>query len=488
MLVVATMVGGGFVDPSDAQLGLTTSSTIELGPVPTTVAPSLTAAGRVAYVTPTGDVVVAAADGSNPITIGTGAVANGSGLSPLAWSPAGDRVAFVRDDRALVLASADASEPPLIAATDAIVTPGASERILSFDVTSSAVSYLQAGVNGSSQAAVAIYDGASKGEIVPLTDPATRVPEEFSFSPLDPVLFLQSRSADTGLSLPIAVVDPFNHTPYPSPLNVRDPVFAPDGGKVYGVIELGGSQLASIDVVNAKIEILRDQDRICSPQPSPDGNRIAYGAGKSCSELWVMRSDGTGAKRVAKLTGRGTFATGTISWSLDGTVVSHAACRAGSDDVSTCGGQYIDIDVTSGAITRRAEARSVLREYRPLIKPLKATVEMRGPIRYDGGMVVRSNTAPQLLQKPRDAAVEVHAIDDRDERRSFDLRLLTTKDSLYMVGSIHIQDPEAGFDQEVLIFGQLLVQSYRHGVFRGIWIRTSSMPFKSGLIDLTVYR
>lgn len=488
VLLAATLTGGGFGDPSDAQLGFGPSSTIALGEVPTSVAPSLTAAGRIAYVTPGGDVVVAAADGSDPLTVGAGAVVNQSGLAPLAWSPVGDRIAYVRNDGALVLASTDAEQPPIIAATNAVVSPTASEKILSFDVTSTAVAYLAAGVNGAPHAAVALYDGPSSGEIVPLTDPTTRIPEEFRFSPLDPVLYLQSRSADTGLPLPIALVDPFNHSPFDSPLNATDPTFAPDGSKVYGVIELGASQLVSINVVDAKFELLRDQDRICGPQPSPDGNRIAYGAGKTCNELWVMRSDGTDARRVAKLSGRSTFAGATLSWSLDGTVLSHAACRLGAEEALSCGGGYLDVDLTTGVVSRRAEAGSVLREYRPLIKPLKATIEMRGPIRYDGGMVVRSSQAPQLLQRPRDAVVTVHAFDDRDERRAFDLKLLTTTDSLYVNGTIRIQDPAADFDEEVFVFGQILVQSYRYGVFRGIWIRSSSMPFKTGLIDLTVYR
>lgn len=488
VLVAATIAGGGFVDPSAAQLGVGTSSTIDFGPVPSTVAPSITAAGRVAYVTPGGDVVVAASDGSNPRTIGTGAVHNARGLSPLAWSPVGDVVAYVRNDHALVLASTDGGEAPVIAATDAVVTDDATEKILSFEVTGTAVGYLRSAVNGTTEAAVAVYDGPSKGKIVPLTDPTTRIPTEFRFSPLDPILYLQSLNADTGLPLPAAVVDPFNHTPFPSQLSVRDAAFAPDGSAVYGVVDLGESQIVSLNVVTGDVEILRTQDRICNPEPSPDGNRIAYGAGKTCNELWVMRSDGSGAKRILKLPGRGTFDAGLLSWSLDGTVVTHAACRAGADLAVNCGGAYLDVDLTKRSVTHRADAGSVVREYRPLIKPLKATIEMRGPVKYQGGMVVRSQGAPQLFRLPRDTTVKVNALDDRDERRSFDLNLLTTHDSLYVTGTLHISDPAANFDEDVFIFGQVLVQSYRHAALRAIWIQSTSMPFKTGIVDLTVYR
>jgi len=397
-------------------------------------------------------------------------------------------VAYVRDDRALVLASTDGSEAPVIAATDAVVTPDATEKIRSFELTGSAIAYLRAGPNGAAEAAVAIYDGPSKGKIVPLTDPTSRIPTEFRFSPLDPVLYLQSLNADTGLPLPAAVVDPFNHTPFPSRISVRDAVFSPDGADVYGVVELGESQIIGLDMVSGDVEILRDQDRICNPEPSPDGNRIAYGAGRTCNELWVMRSDGSGAKRIAKLSGRNTFEAGQLSWSLDGTIVSHPACRAGTDGAVSCGGAYIDVDVPTGKVIRRADAGSVLREFRPLIKPLKSTIEMRGPVKYQGGMVVRSQGAPQMFRLPRDTTVKVNAIDDRDERRSFDLNLLTTKDSLYVTGTLHIRDPKAKFDQEVFIFGQVLVQSYRHASLRAIWVQSSAMPFRTGILDLTVYR
>jgi hypothetical protein len=492
VLVVATIIGGGAADPSDAQLGGVTSSTIARNPVPTTPAPSLTSAGRLAYVTPTGEVVVADSDGSSPVTIGTGAVADANGLAPIAWSGGGDLVAYVRNDGALVLASADASEAPIVAATDAVVSAQAQERILSFDSTGTGVAYLEAGVNGTSQAAVAVYDGPSSGTITPMTDPATRIPTAFEFSPMDPALFLQSLDADTGANLPLAFVDPFSRTPFSASIGVDDPAFAPDGAFVYGVISSGLDQLARVDIQTAQVEFIRNQEQICHPQPSPDGTKVAYGAGRVCNELWVVNADGTDPEMVARVVGQGnTFAVGSFSWSLDGATVTHAACNRTTGGKVTCAGPYVDIDVASGKVTRRAVAGAVEREFRPLIKPLKVKVKISGPLRYDGGMVVPTgsdNEAPQLTQLPRDAIVKVKAVDERDQRRSFDLELLTTQDSRYMTGTVHVVDPEAKFDQDITIFGQILAQSARYAVFRGIWVRTSSMPLKSGRIDLTVYR
>jgi hypothetical protein len=491
-LVVATVVGGGVADPSDAQLGGVTSSTIARNPEPSTAAPSNTSAGRIAYVTPSGNVVVAESDGSDPLNIGTGAATDSHGLAPLAWSGGGDLIAYVRTDGALVLASADGSEPSIVAATDAVVSAQAQSRILSFDSTGTGVAYLEAGVNGTSQAAVAVYDGPSTGTITPLTDPQLRLPTAFEFSPMDPALYLQSIDADTGKPLPLAFVDPFNHTPYSSSINVADPEFSPDGAFVYGVINSGLDQLARVDIQTADVQFIQDQEHICHPEPSPDGTKVAYGAGDRCNELWVVNSDGTDPSMIVRVVGQGnTFAVGSFSWSLDGAVVSHPACNRGPGGSVTCAGPYLDIDVATGKVTRRAVAGSVQREFRPLIKPLKVKVEITGPLHYRGGMVVpigSKSQAPQLTQLPRDAIVDVVATDERDDRRSFRLQLLTTQDSRYVVGTVHIVDPAERFDQQVTVFGQILAQSSRYATFRGIWLRTSSLPFKSGRIDLTVYR
>ncbi len=38
------------------------------------------------------------------------------------------------------------------------------------------------------------------------------------------------------------------------------------------------------------------------------------------------------------------------------------------------------------------------------------------------------------------------------------------------------------------VIGSIVVQSYRYATLRGIWLQTSSMPFQSGRIDVTLYR
>src|SRR6516225_3468424 len=86
-VILTVFIDGGTPMASAQNLfGLTTTTrsgsttTIDIAHIP--VQP-----GRVAFVTPSGDVVVAQSDGSLPLVVGHGAVATSSGLSPLAWSP-----------------------------------------------------------------------------------------------------------------------------------------------------------------------------------------------------------------------------------------------------------------------------------------------------------------------------------------------------------------------------------------------------------------
>jgi len=236
---------------------------------------------------------------------------------------------------------------------------------------------------------------------------------------------------------------------------------------------------------------LQDQDRICHPEASPDATKVVYAAGKDCSEVWIIDADGTHPKEVARSGGgRVGFSVGDFSWSLDGSVVSHAACQYVSGDSGKirCGGPYVDVQVSNGRVRRRAEAASVVREYRPLIKPLKVSVTIAGPVDYSGAMLVPAQPAGKLLQAPTSATVTATLTDQNDPDRIFDLKVLATPNSTYVVGTLHVTDPKKHFDEQFMVFGQVAIQSYRRALMRGIWIQTSSMPFTSGRVDLSIYR
>ena len=488
-LLVAVTAVVGVTTPTGAQVGPTTPASPTVTPTTTPRSGSAGATaspGRIAWVTPTGDVVVAESDGSSPVTIGSGAAANAVGLSPLAWSPGGSQVAYVRTDGALVLASASGQGEPQIVATDAVVPPGAGENLLSFDITGASIAYVARGANGVAQAMLAFYDGRPDPPR-PLSDPSARVPLEIQYSPLDPYLYLRSADVETGRELTIAVVEPFTGVSTPSPYSVDDPVFAPDGKVLYGVVTaLGEQQLARLDSTTGRVAVLTQHERVCKPSPSPDGALVAFGAGPQCDELWVIAGDGTDERLVTDAVA-GTFAEGVISWSLDGATVSHAACQALEEGRVTCGGEYLDIAVKGGKITNRALAGSVRREQRPLIKALKVKIDMTGPLEYHDRLLVSRQSVGQLLENPSETALEARGADERAPRRIFSLRVVVAKEAAWIMGTLRVQDP-SGFDQTVTFIGSALVQSYRYATVRGIWVQSTSMPMKTGRLDLVVYR
>ncbi|HKY15678.1 MAG TPA: hypothetical protein VJM33_12200 [Microthrixaceae bacterium] len=490
--MAAILVSGGPGVEVGAQEDATTTTRRPPGigsTTSTTRPPLLTRPGRVAYVSPSGEVIVAESDGSSPKVVGTGAVKNRAGLAPLAWSPDGTRVAYVRNDRSLVLASADGSKADNVVANNAVVPPEASDNILSFLVTGTAISYIAEVEGGRTQAAVKWYDGPEKDRYSPLSEPLLRAPIAIQFSPLDPYLYLRSADVETGKEFTIAVVEPIAGEPVSTGFTVDDPVFAPDGAYLYGVTRGRGlDQLVRVDTTNAKFLSLRDQDRICKPMPSPDGKRLVYAAGPNCSEVWVIDSNGAAPKQVtSNVGGSASFADGDFSWSLDAETISHASCK-GLEQGASCGGAYWDIKVDGSGVKARAQASSVRREYRPLIKAVKVGVELTGPLEYKGQLLISAESVGQLLSRPRDVIIDARGTDQQEGGRVFAAKLMIGSNNRFTTGTMRITDPTVDFDEQVMLIGSVIIQSYRYATLRGIWLKTGSMPFQSGRIDVTLYR
>jgi dipeptidyl aminopeptidase/acylaminoacyl peptidase len=98
---------------------------------------------------------------------------------------------------------------------------------------------------------------------------------------------------------------------------------SPDGGTVYFVSDLTGTmQLWSVPVAGGVPNRLSYEcDRVGAYRLSPDGRRIAYGADEGGDErwaLWVMKSDGTDARRISERSDRIHHAVG---WTPDGRAV-----------------------------------------------------------------------------------------------------------------------------------------------------------------------
>lgn len=473
---LGAQVGGPSVVTNSAVPGGPTSLLVPVGPP-----------GRIAYVTPSGSVFVAESDGSKAIAIGQDAATNSDGLAPIAWGPVGDIIAYVRTDGALVFAPANGQGETRVVATDAIVPATGGENLLTFDPTGVAIAYFRATPSGVPQVALVYFDGPTEGTTTALSDPATRVPLEVAFSPLDPFLYLRSADVETGREFTVAAVEPTAGTPVGSPFSVDDPTFSPDGAYIYGVLNKGIDQIVRVDSASGRVDLIREQDRICNPTTSPDAKRLVYGAGPTCSEVWVIDADGQNPKRIVEpMGGAVSFASGNFSWSLDGRTISHAACTA-SIETATCGGAYLDIKVAGGAVVTRAVAGTVLREIRPLVKAIKVKVEATGPISFNDRLLISQQSGGGLLGLRRGGAADVKAVDERDPRRSFALRLVAGVRSPFVSGTVRVQDP-SGFDQTFTVIGSVAVRSFRTVSLRALYVSTSSMPFRSGRFNLTLYR
>ena len=95
---------------------------------------------------------------------------------------------------------------------------------------------------------------------------------------------------------------------------------SPDAGTLYYVSDLTGTmQLWSTPVAGGAAQRLSyDADRVGAYGLSPDGTKIAYGADEGGDErwaLWVMKADGTGARRLSTVRDRIHHV---VEWTPDG--------------------------------------------------------------------------------------------------------------------------------------------------------------------------
>lgn len=450
------------------------------------------AQGRIAFVTPAGDVVVADGDGQNALVVGTGAATNRYGLAPLAWrQPTSDAITYVREDGSLVVAPVN-GDPERIVADDAVVPPDADERILSWELNGTLLAYIAE--RGPGETVAKVVDFTSESEDVPpevreIGSPESRIVLAQEFSPTDPLLWQRTIDAETGEELTLAIVSPDDGRLLPVPVSYFDPVVSPDGAYLYAVDRSAGSvqQLVRVSILDFEQEVIVDSPTICHPAVSPDALKIAFAGGESCDEVWVVNADGTEPTRLTeRVAGTTTFEVGRFSWSLDAQTITHANCRyLGNNPV--CEGGYYDISVDGRSVEPGAEAGSVLREQVPLLRSVKAAIYLDGALNYDGKMVVGAESiGDELLSGELASSVTATAIDEADPTRSFSLSIRNPADSLSVSGAMTIKDGD--FDEDFTFFGRLLPARTGYITMRGIWMQTQEFPIRTGQMLLTVQR
>jgi len=443
--------------------------------------------GRVAYVTSAGEVVVAKSDGSDPVVIGTGAVANGMGLAPISWDPFGASIAYVRNDGALVMAPVDGGEARVVA-TDAAVPSSATDQLLSFDVLGQTLSYIRQTAPGRYRAQV-VGVGSLTGTTAPVGD-VDRMPVSLQWSPLDAYLLYVSSDATTGGDTNLGFALPGGAI-VRSSVQLIDPTYSADGSNLYGILRgYGVDQLVQLDIDDFSVKVLLERKHICHPAVSPKGDRIVFGSGPdaSCSEVWLSAADGSNPKRIYERVGSNVvFNAGVFSWSLDGSVISHPSCRMLTSGPSCGSDGYWDLDPGGGRATQRVGA-NVRREIRPQLKSVKVRFDVTGPFTYQRTMVISSDAAGDVLNQERSTSISVTAKDERNTSRSFSLDTVGIPGQRYTAGALRIVDPDRKVDRTVTILATAIITGYRFAAIRGIWLDTSSMPFTSGRVDVTINR
>lgn len=298
-----TVIGGAGAQTGSGS-GTTTTTTTAAGSnrSSTTTTPELgpkARPGRVAYVTLAGELVIASSDGSNPKVMGTGAVANKAGLAPIAWSTDDARIAYVRNDRKLAIVTiSDGSVAEID--DNVVVPPNADENIIGFDITGKFVVYVSEVAPGRYAVKTADFTGGGFPVLRQLTDPAARTIISVRFSPLDPILYVQSADVETGQEFTIAGLNPIEGTIVSGPVSLADPVISPDGASAFGVYKNQGGggvdQLIRVDIVGLVLTPIVDHDRICTPAVNYTSNKVVFGAGEDCREVWIVDGDGQNEK------------------------------------------------------------------------------------------------------------------------------------------------------------------------------------------------
>jgi len=457
----------------------------------TTAAPGARSQGRLAYVTAAGEVVVADGDGTDARPVGRDAATNAVGLAPLAWrQPGAESIAYVRTDGSLVVARVDGGGE-LVVATDAAVPSYADEQLLSWDVTGTFLSYLGEVAPGTFESRVVDFsqsEETSNWQVRTVGNPDKRIVLAQAFSPIDPIMWQRTVDPETSREFTLALVEPVGGGIVGVPFGLGDPSISPDGRVLYGVVRdaAGVSQLVRIRISKPRIEPIFDNPSVCKPMASPDATKVVFGAGDRCEEVWVIDADGDNPRRISRQLGADAdFRQGVFSWSRDGRTVSHAACTA-EGDLTRCGGGYWDIDVDGRSARRGAVAGSVVREQRPLIRPVKVRIEVDGPVRYSGRLRVGAQSVGQLVGRSQSQLIEATARDDDDPSRRFVVKLTTGPGSSFVAGTLRIVDGD--FDESFTFMGRAALASYGYARVRGVWMRTGQIPFQSGQLVLTLER
>jgi hypothetical protein len=472
-------------------------------------APPATPSGPVAYATQDGRVWVG--DGRNPPTeIAQGAAIGRGGQAAVAIAPTGDAVAFIRADGSLALVPVTGG-PPVLLASDAVTSSIGRERSIAWTAEGGRIAYLAVGTpemvppkpatppplsgvgayrmpmpQGVLGNVVKVVDRSGTA-IATVGDPSVRSYVGVTASPADNIMILDSQIPGTRQRYTLVVAIPGETAEAPTPFSADDAAFSPDGRFLVAVGPAKGrKELVRVSIETLERVTLMTDEELCDPSVSPDGTRVAVGAGPNCSRLKLVPTSGGRVVDVtpARTPDTATFGVGEIGWTAEGRFLTHAGCRLDAGRV-TCAGPTLFLDPDTGRRLDGPDATTILPIRRPLLQDLYFDIHLRGPLEFRRSFRVDPETRAALTELGDGGELTGRLTDGS---ATMELRLRARTNQPWLVGTLSVSDPQAGIDRTFAVLARANVVGVRVFSIAGTWFSTEELPFATGRFNVAVRR
>ncbi|MFM7062894.1 MAG: hypothetical protein ACKO04_05295 [Actinomycetes bacterium] len=486
-------------------------------PTSTTVAPDgssgsptrATPTGAVAFVTPTGEVLVGQGI-ATPTAVGFGAAVGPAGVGAVALSPSGERVAWISAQGAVVARALDGS-PAVTLASDAVTTVVGRAPVLAWNSDGTQVAYVavgtkemveprrtERGISTEGAFPVPLPSSDTLGNVVKtvsvtgalvgrLGDPSLRSAIGLTWSATTQLLVIQSAVPGTSRRYTLSVATPGAFAETPTLFSADDPQFSPDGRFLVAVGPSKGRQeLLKVSTDTLDRTVLAVSSRICSPSVSPDSTRVVFGSGPRCRKVGLVSTLGGPVVDATppRLPKDAVFGPGEFGWTAEGRYFTHALCRRGG----SCGGPSVFYDYDTGRKLLGADASTVVTPQRAAgsAQQVGVDVEVTGPLRFSGSFPLDATSLPRLTDTTANDGQLSARLTNGDQTAS--IKVQGREGSPFVTGQLTVADPATGVDRTLFVLGRANLTGIQAFTISGIWISTDDLPFASGKFTWAVRR
>lgn len=507
LVAAPSPAGGQGVDPTTTTVPTASGS----GSATTRPAGPATPSGQVAYATADGRVWVG--DGlDTPVEVAQGAAVGRGDQAAIAVSPTADVVAFIRADGSLAIVPITGGTPTVLA-TDAVTTSIGRDPSIAWSATGDRIAYLATGTEAMVPPKPATAPELSDpnvfrmpmpqgvlGNVVKVVDraglvsttigdPSVRSYVGVTASPADDLMILDSVVPGTRQRYTLVAATSGLDAETPTLFSADDAAFAPDGRFIVAVGPAKGrKELIRISTDTLERVTLVTEDDICGPSISPDGTRIAFGAGENCSRLQLVPANGG---RVVDVTPPETPDTttfgvvGEIGWTVEARFVTHADCRSDAGRID-CDGPTMFLDPDTGRLFDGPAASTISPIRRPLVQDVYVDIHLRGPLEFKHSFLIDPQTQGELTEIGETGGLLQGRLTDGGTVMEVKLQVVEGKP--WATGLITITDPESGINRSFAVLARANVIGVRVFSLSGVWYSTEDLPFATGKFNLAVRR